>query len=171
MGLIFDVSQEKMLLAYRRQPKDRLNAVWKALLHPNQSSLGSALIVSLRHVSKVGALTRVEMADFHQLFRQLESTLERTFGAALVNLSCERNWAYREKNPVPPFLEGQPNPHVHWHVVPRYRQRVRFMNIEWNDPTFGEPFLWRKKDIPEDVTVGIIHAIRQTLPIEYAKKG
>lgn len=179
-----------MLLAYRRQPRDRPNQVcvsctpqqnearliffterWKALLHPNQSGLGSALLVCRRHVSKVGALTQAEIVEFHKVFSQLERALESTFGASLVNLSCERNWAYREQNPDPPFLDGQPNPHVHWHVVPRYKQIVRFMGIEWEDPTFGQPFVWRKKGIPPEVTLAIIRAIRRKLPIEYLNKG
>jgi diadenosine tetraphosphate (Ap4A) HIT family hydrolase len=178
-----------MFFAYFRQPKNRPNPMcvsctppqhdaslifftqhWKVLLHPNQSSLGSVLIVSLRHVPRVAELTRAEMNGFHQIFRQLEPVLEGTFGASLVNLSCERNWAYRKSNPDPPFLNGEPNPHVHWHVVPRYKQRVRFMGVDWQDPAFGEPFIWRKRNIPPDVRLAIIKAIRRKLTIKYVKR-
>src|SRR5690606_15714930 len=121
------------------------------------------------HVPKVGELTQSEMVDFHQLFRCLESSLERSFGADLVNLSCERNWAFRSSNPIPPFLDGKPNPHVHWHIVPRYRKPVHFMGARWDDPTFGEPFVWKEKAIEEDITLGIIQILRRGLPVTYKR--
>ena len=141
------------------------------LLHPNQCGLGAVLIVSLRHVASVGKLNVDEAADFHRLFVLLEPALEKVFGASLVNVSCDRNWAFRKANPNPPFFEGRPNPHVHWHVVPRYPRKISFDSVEWSDTTFGEPFVWRKKAVPLGVRVKIIRAIRRKLPISFVKKA
>ncbi len=142
-------------------------AHWKVLLHPNQCSPGNVLVVSRRHAPKVSALTREEAMDFHRVLRHLEPALETALGATMINLSCDRNWAYRERDPDPPFHDGRPCPHVHWHVVPRFRAPVRFGGLRWVDPTFGEPFRWRHRTVPDNVRRALIHAIRRPLPIKY----
>jgi diadenosine tetraphosphate (Ap4A) HIT family hydrolase len=175
-----------MLRAFRRQPIDRPNPVcisctppeqdgnliafsrhWKILLHPNQSGFGNLLIVCLRHAPSISDLTASEFSDFHATYSLVERAIETRLGASLLNVSCERNWAYRVESPEPPYLDGRPNPHVHWHVVPRYRQKVRFEGIEWDDPAFGDPFVWREKDIPLLVRQAIIERIRSCLEIAF----
>ncbi len=97
---------------------------WKVVLHPDQTVAGACLFGSRRHVGKVSALTPVEAADLFALYATVEPVLEQVLGADLVNLSCLRNWAYRDRDPEPPWRDGRPNPHVHWHVAPRYREPV-----------------------------------------------
>lgn len=179
-----------MLRAFRRQPTEQPNPecisctppehdgnliafsrFWKILLHPNQSGFGNLLIVCLRHAPRISDLTASEVSDFHETYSLVEQAIEAGFGAALLNLSCERNWAFRDRNPEPPLSNGRPNPHVHWHVTPRYRQAIRFEGIEWDDPTFGDPFVWRKKDVPLSVRRAIIERIRSSLEIEYLDDG
>jgi diadenosine tetraphosphate (Ap4A) HIT family hydrolase len=175
-----------MLRAFRNQPTDQptpecvsctppehdgnliaFSTHWKILLHPNQSAFGNLLIVCLRHVPRISELTDSEFSDFHASYSLVERAIETRLGASLLNLSCERNWAYRDDNPDPPSLNGRPNPHVHWHVVPRYRQAIRFEGIEWDDPNFGDPFVWRKEEVPLSVRQAIIERIRSCLEIEY----
>jgi diadenosine tetraphosphate (Ap4A) HIT family hydrolase len=138
--------------AYREQPVDALNPGciactspsgdgtlicftdhWKAILHPNQAGLGNTLIASLRHVQRLCDLTEEETRDFHAFWRVYEPALLESFGANLLNLSCERNWAYRRRKPDPPLLGGEPNPHVHWHVAVRYKTTVSFMGLDWEE--------------------------------------
>ena len=71
-------------------------------------------------------VTLLVAEDYQPRARQI---LEVALGATGVNLSCDRNWAYRERDPDPPFWEGRPNPHVHWHVVPRHRTPVKFRGL------------------------------------------
>ncbi len=70
------------------------------------------------------------------------STQTSSDGATMVNFSCLRNWAFRSVAPEPPLLEGRPNPHVHWHVAPRYASTVVFGGEEFIDRRFGEELVW-----------------------------
>ncbi|MDV6374289.1 HIT family protein [Deinococcus arenicola] len=113
-----------------------------------------------RHVPRMAALTPADWQDFQTVITALEPTLERAFDAALINMAYQRNWAYREAEPDPPFKDGQPNPHVHWHITPRYAQPVHFGGMVFDDPTFGEPFEWRKVAVPAKVRRAIIEWLR-----------
>lgn len=136
---------------------------WKAVLHPSQCGLGNVLLATRRHVPRMADLTPAEWRDFQTVIAALEPALERAFGAALVNMAYQRNWAYREAEPDPPFKGGQPNPHVHWHLTPRYALPVEFGGMVFDDPTFGEPFEWRKITVPAEVRRAIIERLRAEL--------
>lgn len=120
---------------------------WKIVLHPDQTVPGALLLTSLRHVPKISELSEAESSEWFRLFRAVESTLEQLHGAAMVNVSCERNWAYRMPDPDPPLLDGQPNPHVHWHVAPRYDKVVLIDDETFEDADFGNPVEWRARRV------------------------
>lgn len=128
---------------------------WKAVLHPDQTVPGALLLTSLRHVSKVSALTEEESSEWFALYRAVETALEVRLGAALVNVSCERNWAYRAGNPDPPLKGGKPNPHVHWHVAPRYSSAVSLGDESFDDVDFGGPLVWSARR-PKPATASLL---------------
>jgi len=118
---------------------------WKVVLHPDQTVPGALLLTSIRHVPKISRLTAAESAEWFLLFSVIEATLEQLHGAAMINASCERNWAYRSQDPDPPLLDGRPNPHVHWHIAPRYDKEVHIGDETFNDIDFGKPLRWRAR--------------------------
>ncbi|WP_424950147.1 HIT family protein [Deinococcus sp.] len=138
---------------------------WKVLLHPSQCGLGNVLLASRRHVPRMADLSTDEWAEFQTVSEALEPSLEQAFGAPLINMQYQRNWAYRTENPDPPLKNGQPNPHIHWHVTPRHPRPVEFMGTVFDDPTFGEPFEWRESQVPLEVRRAIIRQIQVQLPI------
>jgi diadenosine tetraphosphate (Ap4A) HIT family hydrolase len=140
---------------------------FKVILHPNQSSLGNVIIASRRHVARIADFNAAEQAEFIPLFTLIEPALEAAFGAVLVNLYYQRNWAYRTVNPDPPFKDGRPNPHVHCHIVPRYSRPVEFGGRRWVDATFGEPFVWDNVSLPAPLRLAIIERIRSKLPVRF----
>jgi len=36
------------------------------------------------------------------------------------------NWSYNPEKQHPAFLDGKPNPHSHWHIIPRYDSPRQF---------------------------------------------
>lgn len=110
-------------------------------------------------------LTTDEAVDFHDILTELEPALEAAFSAQLINMVYQRNWAYRVHHPDPPMRNGQPNPHVHWHITPRYDHPVIFEGITFEDPTFGEPYEWRNRQVTTMVRAAIIDRIRAHLSI------
>ena len=141
---------------------------FKIILHPNQSSIGSVLIATRRHVGRICDFNVDESGEFITLFSTLEPVLESAFGAALLNMDYQRNWAFRQENPDPPFFEGRPNPHVHFHVVPRYSKPVRFRGNIWEDMNFGEPFIWSNIiTLDGETKDAIINTIQSKLDLIY----
>lgn len=120
---------------------------WKMVLHPDQTVPGAVLVVSLRHVAKISDLTDDEAADFFGVATALERSLENDLTATMVNFSCLRNWSYRHDDPTPPWRNGAPNPHVHWHVAPRYDHGYTVLDEEFTDVEFGDELVWRSRVI------------------------
>lgn len=104
-------------------------------------------MVSLRHVGKLSDLTEAEAADFFVVSSALERAMEHELTATMVNFSCLRNWSYRRNEPTPPWRDGAPNPHVHWHVAPRYDHPVTVLQEVFEDVDFGEELVWRSRAI------------------------
>lgn len=136
---------------------------WKVVLHPDQTVPGALLLVTLRHVTKLSELSDDESAEFAPLVAAVERVLERRLGATMVNFSCLRNWAYRTTDPDPPFRDGRPNPHVHWHVAPRFDAPVTIGGETFVDDDFGEQLVWRHRWPAEPVRLELIGRIGPAL--------
>ncbi len=142
-----------------------ISEYWELVLHPDQTVPGSLLIVSLRHVPKLSELTQAEATEFFEPAAVVERALEDDLGATMVNFSCLRNWAFREANLVPPMLNGHPNPHVHWHVSPRYRQSVTICAEEFVDHQYGEELRWGARYVTEEVQIELIRRLSKAISI------
>ncbi|EDY83258.1 hypothetical protein VDG1235_2883 [Verrucomicrobiia bacterium DG1235] len=141
--------------------------LFKVLLHPDQTSIGSVLIASRRHVGQISGFGNEEKREFIDLISDFEVALEAAFGADLINIYYQRNWAYRSINPDPPLKDGKPNPHVHLHVIPRYSKKVSFEEEEWVDQSFGEPFIYQSRPVSNTLKEKVIRRIQGHLNLEY----
>lgn len=135
---------------------------WKIVLHPDQTVPGALLLTSLRHVPKLSELTPAESAEWFLLYAVVERSLEQFLGADMVTVACQRNWAYRAENPEPPLRDGRPNPHVHWHVAPRYSQPVTVADEVFDDVDFGDPLVWRGRRAPVGVRSSLVAGLLGT---------
>lgn len=138
---------------------------WKLALHPDQTVPGSLLVVSLRHVPKISELTRAEAADFFTVAAAIERAMEDELKASMVNFSCLRNWAFRSVDPSPPLVNGQPNPHVHWHVAPRFAGPVTIGEEVFVDSQFGDELRWSSRYIAEPIRYELIQRLSRALAI------
>lgn len=133
---------------------------WKMVLHPDQTVPGAVLVVSLRHVAKLSDLTDDEATDFFRVATALERSMENDLTATMVNFSCLRNWSYRQHDPTPPWKNGAPNPHVHWHVAPRYDHRYTVLDEDFTDVEFGEELVWRWRAISSPAQTELIRRLQ-----------
>jgi len=102
---------------------------WVATLRGNdQTLLGTSFITARRHVESLSSLTPSEQLEFFDIHAQLERAIMQAFGAAVINTSCLMNLAFREEDP---------EPHVHWHLKPRYAEPIEFAGHTFTDPDFG----------------------------------
>ena len=106
---------------------------WKVIIHEDQQYLGRCIISAQdRNHPNLTSLTDEEWLDFsHNVVQPLENAIKKAFGAELFNWSCLMNLAYQNT---------PPDPHVHWHVKPRYRNPVEFAGITFEDEAFGKHY-------------------------------
>jgi len=95
----------------------------------NHAYLGRAYVSLKEHTANLGSLSKDEWIDFQEIVEKLEKAYKDAFGAEPLNWSCLMNHAFRKK----PF-----NPHVHWHVFPRYEIAPVLDGITFDDPLFGK---------------------------------
>lgn len=120
---------------------------WKVHLVDDQSYLGRCVVTLKRHAGTLSLLTNEEWKDFGQIARRVESVLTKAFEPQMFNWSCLLDASYKEE---------YPDPHVHFHVRPRYSAPVTFSNVTFDDPDFGNHYdRTRKREISDDVNRSI----------------
>jgi diadenosine tetraphosphate (Ap4A) HIT family hydrolase len=106
---------------------------WGVILHTDQKYLGRAVVVLKR--SPCGSLSELLPAEWLDLsehvIKPYESSVKKAFGAELFNWACLMNLAYQNT---------PPDPHVHWHVKPRYRHPVEISDTTFTDEKFGRHY-------------------------------
>jgi diadenosine tetraphosphate (Ap4A) HIT family hydrolase len=97
---------------------------WKLVLSSTQHYLGELLLVSQRHVLYLEDLNAAEDLEYLILQRCVILALKQAFKCKLVNLLHDVN---------PAFKEEPANPHVHWHFIPRYEDKILFASRVFHD--------------------------------------
>lgn len=128
---------------------------WIVTLSSEQSYLGRCYVTLKRHCGNLSELKQEEWSDFIELIKVLESALRKSFNATMFNWTCLMNDAYKN-NP--------PNPHVHWHFRPRYNHKIKFENVIFEDPEFGNHYNRnRTQNITKKLQQKIIIKIKENL--------
>lgn len=127
---------------------------WIIFLAPNQSNLGTCVVALNRHCEELSELTKEEWEEFISLVIKLERAVKESFQATLVNWGCLMNSSY---------LHDPPDPHLHWHFIPRYRNIVKFDGLIFEDPHFGYMKPRPPKDIDRSTRMKIIKKIKESI--------
>lgn len=69
-----------------------------------------------------------EWEEFGKIVQTMEKALAGIFKPSLFNWSCFKNAAFRSENP---------DPEIHWHFIPRYKEPVKYNGTIFHDPDFG----------------------------------
>lgn len=130
---------------------------WRVALDcGDQYYLGRSFITSKRHINSLTSLSAEEWEELQVVMKSFETAVESAFGTQLINWTCLMNNAFREK----PF-----NPHVHWHVRPRYAASVTFHGETFTDPEFGEHYARATNRVVEpELATKIISEIKKNWP-------
>ncbi|MBS3167997.1 HIT family protein [Candidatus Woesearchaeota archaeon] len=95
---------------------------WHLLINYMQPTLGSSLIVLRgRHIERVSELKRDEHLEYLKIVKELERALKESFQPDKINH----------------LMLAMVEPHVHYHVVPRYAEERNFAGYNWIDREFG----------------------------------
>ncbi|MFZ2154051.1 MAG: HIT domain-containing protein [Candidatus Moraniibacteriota bacterium] len=113
---------DKIKCAFCRELKDEeclglRGEHWRVLVNINPYMDGNVMIVSLRHIEKIGDITDEEWKDFGAVLAKTEEVLKKIFKVDSLNVGLN----------VGPE-SGASMPHIHWQVVPRKFKNITVMN-------------------------------------------
>jgi len=120
------------------EPRVLVSPYWKVTLSSDQGYLGRAFVSTSRHVASLSDLSTDEWTDLREVISVYEAAVSAAFGAVLFNWGCLMNNT---------FQATEPNPHVHWHVRPRYDQSVTIDGHTYADPDFAHHYDSSYRDI------------------------
>ena len=127
----------------------------KVRLADNQYHLGRCIIDLKQHISCLSELKKKEILDFLEIVKKLEKAIKKAFNATMFNYSCLMNNAYKLETP---------NPHVHWHLHPRYKNPVKFEDIIFEDKEFAHHYDNKKiLAVSDEIKRKIIEKIKENL--------
>lgn len=125
---------------------------WMVNLASDQAYLGRAYVNLMRHCGDLAGLEQQEWDDLHSVIKRYETLVRKTFGATLFNWGCLMNNT---------FQTDSPEPHVHFHVRPRYSSPVGFAGVNFRDDEFGHHYSRERHYAPDAAVLrSIVGALR-----------
>lgn len=113
------------------------NSNWSVYLSDEQDYIGRCILVLNRHCGCLSELTDDEWMELKRIINRLENSFRTVLGAELCNWSCLLNSFYKKEDP---------NPHLHLHVRPRYKNPVSLNGMQYADEEFGHHYNPRKRN-------------------------
>lgn len=129
---------------------------WIVFLAPNQSNIGTCVVALKRHYGTLDGLIDDEWLDFGNIVKNLERSLKELFKPTMFNWGALMNADYLKENP---------DPHIHWHFIPRYKHEVEFESFIFEDQYFGAMHPRPIREVPENVRIKIIEKIKEKLEL------
>lgn len=107
------------------------NEFWSVYLADKQDYIGRCIVVSREHKESLSELSSSQWMALKDIVDALEALLKNELGAAMLNWSCLMNDAYKTT---------PPQPHVHFHVRPRYAAPIRIDDTCYHDAEFAHHY-------------------------------
>jgi diadenosine tetraphosphate (Ap4A) HIT family hydrolase len=96
---------------------------WSVLIRPKQATLGAMVLVAHADVTSYGGLPAAAHAELAMIIPDIEAALAKTFRPQKMNY----------------LMLMMVDPHVHYHVLPRYNGPQEFAGIKAEDPGWPGP--------------------------------
>lgn len=122
---------------------------WVVLLRPKQATLGALILAAKSDVTRFSDLPAAAFAEFETMVRAIETASTTAFNYAKINY----------------LMLMMVDPHVHFHVLPRYAQARSFAGVEFADSGWpGQPNLATPTPTDTALNQQLIAAIRGAWP-------
>ena len=96
---------------------------WVISLRPEQPTIGSLVLSLNRHCEKMADLQPQETLELEKAFKEIDRLLEKTFFPDKLNYLALM------------MVDNQ----VHFHIIPRYKEKRIFNGIEFFDENWPKP--------------------------------
>lgn len=119
-------------------------AHWTWSVRPAQPTLGATVLSLRRHAAAFSEVGREEMADLATAVATVERATRAAFGNDKINY----------------LMLMMVDPHVHFHVLPRYARAPRLADREWPDGAWPGPPSLAAEPCPAELLEAIRKALR-----------
>ena len=114
---------------------------WVVLYRPQQVTIGSLVLICKENKFNLGDLSNSSFAEFKRVIQDIEIFLQKKLGANKINY----------------IALMMVDPHVHFHIIPRYSSKItinekNYYDIYWPKP----PSILDKIDIDESEKLYLI---------------
>ncbi len=130
---------------------------WLICLAPNQSNIGTSVVALKRHYGTLDGLKNEEWLDFADIVQKMEYSLKKSFKATMFNWGALMNADYITENP---------DPHIHWHFIPRYKHDVHFEGLLFQDKYFGSMHPRPERELQTGIRKRIMERIIENMEKE-----
>lgn len=122
---------------------------WSVLLRPAQVTLGALVLAAKSDALSLAALEPAAFAELADVVRDIEATFRRFPPAEKINY----------------LMLMMVDPHVHFHVLPRYGGARRFEGVDFEDRGWpGPPDLKAAPPITADLFSRLLHTVKSHWP-------
>ncbi|MBC8036660.1 MAG: HIT family protein [Rhizobiales bacterium] len=122
---------------------------WCVLLRPAQATLGALVLAAKSEARSFSGLPDEAFAEFSLVVREIEHGIK----------------AFRLYDRINYLMLMMVDPHVHFHVLPRYAEAQMFDNISFADPGWpGPPDLKFAADVPEETRARLLQSVQRCWP-------
>ena len=119
---------------------------WSVLLRPQQPTLGSLILGAHSNVHAFSELSEAAMSELGQIIKDIEASLNLCFKYDKMNY----------------LMLMMVDPHVHFHVIPRYETVRQFHSVDIEDKGWpGPPDLSQVTEIPESTKIELLRFIQR----------
>ena len=112
---------------------------WTWSLRPLQPTLGSGILALKRYAEFFSDITEEEGKDLAVIVRVVEERLKRAFAYDKINY----------------LMLMMVDPHVHFHIIPRYSEAIELEGITWQDRGWPGPPSLEAEQISDDILFAI----------------
>jgi len=111
---------------------------WNVYLADKQDYIGRCILVLDRHCKSISQLNDAEWLELKVLINKLEASITSALGATMFNWSCLMNDFYKS---------DVPNPHLHIHLRPRYKNPIIISGKKHFDEEFAHHYNNHKRNV------------------------
>jgi diadenosine tetraphosphate (Ap4A) HIT family hydrolase len=122
---------------------------WVVLLRPQQATLGALVLVARGSATRFSDLAPAAFAEMHAAIDHIEKTLSAQFAYEKINY----------------LMLMMVDPHVHFHVLPRYAGTQTFAGVTFPDPGWPRaPDLGNAAGMNDAVRTQLVDCLRSAWP-------
>ena len=120
------------------------SAHWRLSLRPHQPTLGSCVLSLGRYCRTFAEMTSDESRDLKEIISFTEKHLKAAFDYDKINY----------------IMMMMVDPHVHFHVIPRYNKAIEFSGESWTDESWPTPTTLGGTALSESMASALITKIK-----------